>query len=252
MIIHVLNKSTVLKDELVQSWLSSFEVYASHVSEWWSRSVSLTWCRRDREPPDAWKLVFGDTSAEAGDLGFHDFTPNGLPISYVFAADELQLGRTPTIAASHEIAEMIANPWISETFLITDTQLVAKEICDPCDGPEFAYSVKVKPSPAVEVSDFVLPKWFVPGSTGRFDRNGEIDRPLKVLPGGYLSVLTVGQGWTTLIAQTSGKLVEAGHDPRNRSEYDRLSKSGRWRPESAAVTWKESAAGTTRKGEVRR
>src|SRR6266508_6515711 len=85
--IYVINKSTVLKDAQIQRWLPAFDVFADHVREWWPRSVSIVWCPRDKEPDLAWKLVFADKSDEAGDLGYHDFTPDGRPISYIFAAD---------------------------------------------------------------------------------------------------------------------------------------------------------------------
>ena len=75
--IFVVNKSSVLEDAQVQNWLPAFNVYVDHVCEWWPRSVALVWCPRDKEPELAWKLVFADTSDEAGDLGYHDFTPDG-------------------------------------------------------------------------------------------------------------------------------------------------------------------------------
>src|SRR5262249_38895417 len=157
--IYVINKSTVFKDAQIRRWLPAFDVFADHVREWWPRAVSLVWCPRDKEPALAWKLIFADKSDEAGGLGYHDFTPGGRPVSYIFAA-ELK-GASPTVTATHEIAEMIADPWISENFQVTDTRFFAKEICDPCEADEFAYSIKVGRSPAVAVSDFVLPKWFI-------------------------------------------------------------------------------------------
>ena len=140
--IYVINKSTVLKDAQIERWIPAFDVFAGHVREWWPRSVSLVWCARDKEPELAWKLVFADKSDEAGDLGYHDFTPDGRPISYVFAADLKEAGASVTVTATHEIAEMIADPWISENFQITDTRFFAKEICDPCEDDQFAYSIK--------------------------------------------------------------------------------------------------------------
>ena len=112
----VVNKSTVLEDAQIQNWLPAFNVYVDHVCEWWPRSVTLVWCPRDKEPELAWKLVFADTSEEAGDLGYHAFTADGRPVSYVFAGDVKKDGTSVTVTATHEIAEMIADPWISENF----------------------------------------------------------------------------------------------------------------------------------------
>jgi hypothetical protein len=228
--IYVINKSTVLKDAQVQRWTPAFDVFADHVREWWPRPVSLVWCHRDKEPELAWKLVFADKSDQADALGYHDFTPDGRPISYMFVADVKDSGGSLTVTATHEIAEMIADPWISENFQITDTRFFAKEICDPCEADEFAYSIKVGRSPAVKVSDFVLPKWFIPGSTGQFDRNNKIDEPLKILPGGYMSVYTPGRGWRQMGAKKGRRVAVLGSDPKKKGQFGRLMKYGRTRP----------------------
>jgi hypothetical protein len=226
----VVNKSTVLEDAQVQNWLPAFNVYVDHVSEWWPRSVTLIWCPREKEPELAWKLVFADRSDEAGDLGYHDFTADGRPVSYVFAADAKDDGSSVTVTATHEIAEMIADPWISENIQVSDHRFFAKEICDPCEADEFAYSIRVKPFPAIKVSDFVLPKWFIPGSTGQFDRHKKIDRPLQVLPGGYMSVYTPGRGWLQMGATKRRRVAVLGDDPKGKGRYGRLTKYGRARP----------------------
>ena len=229
--IYVLNKSTALTDAQIQNWLPAFNVFVGHVRAWWPRPASLVWCPPDLEPAEAWKLIFADTSDQADALGYHDFTPDGRPISYVFAADDLKYGYNPAVTATHEIAEMIAAPWISETFQISDTQFFAKEVCDPCEADEFGYSIKVEPFPAVQVSDFVLPKWFIPGSTGQFDRNQKIDQPLQLLAGGYMSVFTSGKGWTQITAQKkSGQIVAAGDDPTDKKGFSSLARYGRDRP----------------------
>ena len=233
--IYVINKSTALEDAQIQHWLPAFNVFSDHVREWWPRPVSLVWCPRDKEPELAWKLVFADKSDEAGDLGYHDFTADGRPISYIFAADTKKSGSSMTVTATHEIAEMIADPWISENFQISDTRFFAKEICDPCEADEFAYSIKVEPFPAVQVSDFVLPKWFIPGSTGQFDRNKKIDEPLKILPGGYMSVFTPGGGWRQIGAKKGARAAVLGNDPKAKGQFGRLTKYGRTR--AAAPEW---------------
>jgi hypothetical protein len=226
----VINKSSAVTDAQIQNWLPAFNVYVGHVCEWWPRAVSLVWCPRDKEPELAWKLVFADKSDEAGDLGYHDFTPDGRPISYVFAADVKADGSSVPVTATHEIAEMIADPWISENFQISNTRFFAKEICDPCEADEFAYSIKVQPFAAVKVSDFVLPKWFIPKSTGQFDRNKKIDAPLKILPGGYMSVFTASGGWKQIGASKAGRVAELGQDPKKKGQFGRLTKYGRDRP----------------------
>src|SRR5258707_1209129 len=88
---------TVLVVAPFRRWLPAFDLYADHVREWWPRAVSLVWCPRDQEPELAWKLVFADKSDQAGDLAYHDFTADGRPISYVFAADVEKTGDNMTV-----------------------------------------------------------------------------------------------------------------------------------------------------------
>jgi len=227
--IYVVNKSTVLPDAKIKRWLPAFDIFVGHVCQWWPRAVSLIWCPRADEPKLAWKLVLADNCDEAGELGYHDFTPDGRPISYVFAVDAEKSGASLTVTATHEIAEMIADPWISENFQVTDTRFFAKEICDPCEADEFAYSIKAGRRPAVLASDFVLPKWFIPGSTGQFDRASKIDAPLKILPGGYMSVFTPGRGWRQIGAKKGRRVAVLGDDPKRKGQFGRLTKYGRAR-----------------------
>ena len=235
--IYVLNKSTALTDAQILKWLPAFNAFVGHVQAWWPRPATLVWCPVDKAPKDAWKLVFADHSDEADALGYHDFTPDGRPISYVFAADDLKYGYNPTVTATHEIAEMIADPWISETFQISNKQFFAKEVCDPCEADEFAYSITVDPFEPVLCSDFVLPKWFIPGSTGQFDQNKKVKKPLQLLPGGYMSVFVSGKGWTQIEARKTGELAEAGHDPKGKKKYGRLTKYGRSREHVPEIEW---------------
>src|SRR5262249_35277776 len=167
---------------------------------------------------------------EAGDLGYHDFTADGRPGSYVFAADVEKDGASVSVTATHEIAEMIADPRISEMFQGSDQRLFPKEDCDPCEADAVPYPNPGKPLPAVKVSDFVLPKWFIAGSAGQFDRHKKIDRPLQVLPGGYMSVFTPGRGWLQMGATKGRRVAVLGDDPKGKGRYGRLTKYGRARP----------------------
>jgi len=50
--------------------------------------------------------VILDDSDQAGALGYHDLTSDGLPIGKVFAASDLKAGTSWTVTASHELLEM--------------------------------------------------------------------------------------------------------------------------------------------------
>lgn len=224
--IYVINKSSVLTDQEIQSWIPAFNKFVSHVREYWPRPATVIWCDRSKEPSLAWKLIFADTSDTAGALGYHDYTPDGRPVSYVFAADDKRFGYSPTVTATHELAEMVADPWISEAFQVSNTQFYAKEICDPCETDAQGFNIAIPGFPVVACSDFVLPHWFIPGSSGKYDYMGRISRPLMLLAGGYMSVYS-GGSWTQIYAQTHGMGRKVTKDVEKDNKYGRLVKYGR-------------------------
>lgn len=226
--IYVLNKSTAITDEEVQEWMPAFNKFLGNVRSYWPRPATLVWCPLSKEPKLAWKLVFADTSDQAGALGYHDFTPDGRPISYVFVQDDLKYGYSPTVTATHEIAEMIADPWISELFQVTSKYFFAKEVADACEADEFGYEITVPGFAPVLCSDFVLPKWFIPGSTGQFDWTKSINMPLKLLSGGYMSVFVSGKGWTQIYAdKVSGETKEVALDAKDKKGLSRAERYAR-------------------------
>jgi len=95
-----------------------------------------------------------------------------------------------SISASHEILEMIVDPFEGR---IASAQSPMSgqgrvdflvEVCDPCQAATFAYTVNGE-----SVSDFITPNYFDPvaSSTVRYSYSGKVTRPFEVLPGGYLS-----------------------------------------------------------------
>jgi hypothetical protein len=238
--IYLINKSTAISDAEVESWVTPFNRFITNVRSWWPRPATLLYVDKADEPALAWKVIIADTSDQAGALGYHDFTPDGRPISYVFAADDLKYGYSPTVTATHEIAEMIADPWISQLFQISSKAFFAQEICDPCEADEFAYTID-----GIKMSDFVLPKWFIPGSTGQFDYMKHISKPLQLLSGGYMSVFVSGKGWTQIYAQANGKLVNV-KDKGEKGKFSRLLKYGRKRESLPEQGYTEIAAAIER------
>lgn len=234
--IYVINKSTVLKDSDIQSWLPAFNVYQRQVRTWWPRPTNLIWCDKDHEPAEAWKVIFADSSDQAGALGYHDFTPGGRPISYVFDKDDMQYGYSVTVTATHEIAEMIADPWISELFQISDQYCFAKEIADAVEADQYGYNITVPGFPPVLCSDFVLPNWFIPGSTGRFDYQKVVSQPLEILLDGYMSVLDVTTGsWTQIYGKKASRQLHAQlasvpeKELKTKDQFSRLARYARSR-----------------------
>jgi hypothetical protein len=199
--ISVINASTVLSDAEIKPVIDALQKQVTDdFLPAWGVDAELTFIPRGEEPPPGtWWLSILDDSDQAGALGYHDLTPDGLPMGKVFAGTDLKYGYTWSVTASHELLEMLADPNINLTVLVqtsnTAGTLYAYEICDACEADINGYNVG-----SVAVSDFVFPSWFesfrAEGST-QFDQTNKITAPLALLPGGYIGAFDVnsGSGW---------------------------------------------------------
>jgi len=205
--ISVINESTVLTDADVIPVVAALQQQVTNdFRPAWGVDAELTMVTQGAQPaPGNWWLVILDDSDQAGALGYHDLTADGLPLGKVFAASDLKFGTSWTVTASHELLEMLGDPNINLTVFVqnanTTGTLYAYEVCDACEDDSFAY-----PIDNVLVSDFVYPAWFedfrTQGST-QFDRMNQIQNPLQLLKGGYIGVFNVsdGSGWQQQTAE---------------------------------------------------
>jgi hypothetical protein len=134
----------------------------------------------DDIPPGYWPVVVIENVPGSGT---HK-NRNGQPYALVEA------GPTWSLAASHEVLEMLVDPFASRLvagqspdphqgrveFLV--------EVCDPCQDGQHAYACN-----GFLVSDFFTPNYFDPVSvsTVRYSFTGAIRNPRDVLRGGCLS-----------------------------------------------------------------
>jgi hypothetical protein len=77
----------------------------------------------------------------------------------------------------------------------------------------------------VLLSEFVTPAWFEPTDADRLDFKQHVSKQLELAPGGYISVLEPGKGWTQMTAHGEG-----GAEPVCGSRrWMRTIKKTRWR-----------------------
>jgi len=202
----VINESTVVTDEVVQGAIPALQTQVTRdFAPVWGFDVDLRFIPSGNTPPSgSWWLVILDNSDQAGALGYHDLTSEGLPMSKVFAKTDQQYGEEWTVTASHELLEMLADPNINLTVFEESHnggRLYAYEVCDACESDKFGYEIN-----NVQVSDFVFPAWFEsfrkPNST-QFDFGNHIKKPFHLLSGGYIGIydVTSGSGWKQLTAE---------------------------------------------------
>jgi hypothetical protein len=212
--ISIFNDSKALADADVAHAVPALQTQVSeHFAPAWGVDADLTFVPKGQTPPaGSWWLVVLDNSDQAGALGYHDTTPEGLPSGKIFAQTDLDNHLSWTVTMSHELLEMLGDPDINLTTFIQDGaksgKLYSYEVCDAVEDDQFGYLIG-----DVRVSDFVLPEYFEPQTATashdtQFDYCGHLHGPVPtLLTGGYIGEfdITRGNGWTQITAATEGQ-----------------------------------------------
>lgn len=214
----VVNQSSSLKDDEVAQGMAALQKQVSgDFAPVWHVDAHLHLVGRDcatESHPNSWGLILLDGEADARQLGYHDLTRSGLPLSRVFV-NRIPKGQHWTHAASHELLEMLADPDINTAVYSRPDAVTlfiyAREVCDPCAAYADGYDIDDR-----RVSDFTFPAWFQPDALTRFknpttrtrfDEGARIQAPLELRPGGYIGVFdTSTSAWRMLVAD--GELDE--------------------------------------------
>ena len=72
--------------------------------------------------PDGGQIIITDNPDQAGALGYHELTSAGAPLGKVFAKLDLDSGTSWTVTLSHELLEMLADPWINWCAMGSDSK----------------------------------------------------------------------------------------------------------------------------------
>jgi hypothetical protein len=156
-----------------------------------------------------WAILFVDDADVANALGYHDLTPDGLPLSKVFVRTTTQAGEVVSVTTCHELCEMLVDPALNLCSTGPRNRLYAYETCDAVEEETFKIN-------GVEMSDFVYPSWFEdfhkPSST-QFDYLKKVTKPFQILHGGYMPVFKNGE-WTEIFGASPKKGRFAKEDRR--------------------------------------
>jgi len=128
-----------------------------------------------------------DNADQANALGYHDTTPDGRPYGRVFASPILENGGTLTTGSlsisqtiSHEVLEMVGDPYANWWADGPSGNEYALELCDPVENDSYEID-------GIAVSNFVGPRFFSAGP-GPYDWMGKLFTPFSMSAGGYLIV----------------------------------------------------------------
>lgn len=164
----------------------------------------------DRAPDNTWAIHIQEKLDEPGALGYHT-DRNHVPVSYVERTAEWQA------TASHELLEMLADPWGSRMHRarlpqgledswrdlgLPHERSYVHYLLEVCDPPE-ATSYEVG---GVKLSDFLLPGWYRSNPTlaPTYSHAAGCTLPREVATGGYVS-FCVGNHWFQAFNWDGGK-----------------------------------------------
>jgi len=237
MVMHVsiINASTIITDTEAAATVAALQIQTSRdFAPAWGIDATLTFVPKGHTAAATdWQLAILDNSDQAGALGYHDITSTGRPLGKIFAKTDKQYGLAWSVTASHELFEMLVDPWVNLTVFDQRTntagRLYAYEVCDACEDDSFGYKIN-----NILLSDFVTPAWFegwrTTGST-KFDFQNHIHAPFALLSGGYIGYFDVsrGGGWKQLLAenvpQHKSRPPVGSRRERRTIEKDRLAHS---------------------------
>lgn len=197
----VINESTVCQDAEILAAARAIQTQVTRdYSPIYGMNANVTFLPKGvKPPPGQWLVVILDDSDQAGALGYHDLTSAGLPLGKVFAKADKRAGDSVSVTLSHEILEMLGDPFINLTAQMGDGKFYAYEMGDAVEADRLGYQIL-----GVQVSDFVLPAYFQPMIVGRpFDFMGHLKGPCpSLMPEGYASVYDPVKGqWSQITAE---------------------------------------------------
>jgi hypothetical protein len=213
----VVNQSTILDDETAAKIASALEQQANEdICPAWGLAP-VTVAVKAPGPAD-WQLIFLDDTDQDEALGYHKGSETGLPVMEVFVHACRQAGVSESACASHELAEALADPYLTTASFDGGSKFWAVEIGDAAQSSNYEVD-------GIEMQDFVTPAWFdsTPPIGAKFDHTGAITKPFEVPEDGYSQFLDLNdssKGW-----QVVGRELGAG-DMRQKIRGGQLEKSG--------------------------
>jgi hypothetical protein len=165
--------------------------------QFWPISATVMYLPNPKKiPAGVWPVQLVKT-LPPDEGGFHS-DKHKQPYSKVIASSS---DPTWTIDASHEILEMLVDPYGNRMQSSVAIEIVGGKIqdgtgqygylveaCDPCEDNKYAYTIN-----GIAVSDFITPHFYDPIVTPgtRYSFTGAIQGPRQILPGGYISWVNV-------------------------------------------------------------
>lgn len=187
----VVNDSTLLPQGEAQKIVSAVQTQiARDFAPVYKQTARVTLAEKGAAISDAaWRLYLFD-DAPGVLLGFHTTSATGVPQARVYVNKAVRDNQPVSVVVSHEVLEMLANPYVNKTYLVEDGDDVTAfmyEVSDAVQNAKCGYDIG-----GVKVSDFVYPAWFDRYSAQnqkKFSHNDCVTRPLEIANRGYMPVM---------------------------------------------------------------
>lgn len=201
-LIQLVNKSTVIDNATLEKYAAAIqrqarEDFAPYYGTDSMVSIKVGPYVTTRGYPKAWVITVLDDSDTEGALGYHE-AEKGIPSGKVFAKTDIDNNLSVSVTLSHEILEMLADPYANTGSQFSTTVWAAWEVCDAVEADNLGYQIN-----EVQVSDFVLPAWFT-GDPGPYSFKRHVSRPHALARGGYVSLWSAESGWQQQVARQEG------------------------------------------------
>jgi hypothetical protein len=213
------NHATVPLGVNFNDLVAAMQVFVDkHVAPVWGTPAKLVKARDLK--PGKWAMVFVDHADHARALARHDLTPDGLPLARVFVKTTLANNNLVSVAATHELVEMLVDPAINLVAMRTGSKIVyGYETADPVEDLHF-------PVNGILMTNFVYPTYYEhfhqPGSV-RFDHLNVLDHPFQIHAGGYQPIYKDGK-WDKIVGSPQKAKQLAREDRRGHRTEQRAAK----------------------------
>lgn len=176
---------------------------AQALQDWANSSLTNAWSlppvvvkdvpRGSSLPParaHQWVLNLVPYCDVVGALGYHWLSTNDVPYGEVGVDQSIMDTGNWTIAASHEIAEILVDPYANRfASNWAGTKAWFVEVGDPVETFSYPFGDRGK---LYQMTDFVYPSFYDSWGRYPFDKLHLVTTPFEVLPGGYLTRVPIG------------------------------------------------------------
>lgn len=211
--VRLVHRSAEVPIETLQTFSQVLHQYVNTTLErYWGINAAIYTTGNDVQWTDQdFRVVIYDVPQDVSQsqvMGQHLWRGRGNPEGYVFVKMCELWGAHWDEVLSHEVIEMLVDPWLSR-YARRGDEFWPVEVCDPVQG---AFDVLR----GFRMASFVTPAYYQDGSQGPYDSQAKLKEPFSLAEGGFGQVYRNG----TLVPLYGGN-SKSEPAPRNSAAWSR-------------------------------